>query len=79
MTSSLGRLLTPKALDPVTGAVHDRRGWHFYRELLSGRAELNVKGELIGIEILDASTYVRDTVLESAQAKMLSLSETKTA
>lgn len=34
-------------------------------------AELNEKGELIGIEILDASRFVRDSVLESAQAKML--------
>ncbi|HXG17923.1 MAG TPA: DUF2283 domain-containing protein [Methylomirabilota bacterium] len=34
-------------------------------------AELNEKGELIGIEILDASQFVRDFVLEVAQAKML--------
>ncbi len=33
--------------------------------------ELNDKGELIGIEILDASQFVRDFVLEVAQAKML--------
>lgn len=38
-------------------------------------AELNQKGELIGIEIIDASSYVRDAILESAQAKMLHLSE----
>lgn len=36
-------------------------------------AELNVKGELIGIEILEASTYVRDSILETAQARMLKL------
>ena len=35
--------------------------------------ELNEKGELIGIEILDASTFIRDSLLESAQAKMLNL------
>ncbi len=34
-------------------------------------AELNEKGELIGIEILNASTFVRDSILESVQAKML--------
>ena len=34
-------------------------------------AELNEKGELIGIEILDSSQFVRDFVLETAQAKML--------
>ena len=42
-------------------------------------AELNANGELIGIEILNASTYVRDAILESVQAKMLQLSEAKTA
>ena len=36
-------------------------------------AELNEKGELIGIEILNASTYVRDSLMEVAQAKMLHL------
>jgi uncharacterized protein YuzE len=34
-------------------------------------AELNEKGELIGIEILEASRFVRDSILEVAQAKML--------
>ncbi len=38
-------------------------------------AELNHKGELIGIEILDASTFLRDSLLESVQAKVLQLSE----
>ncbi len=36
-------------------------------------AELNEKGELIGIEILKASSYLRDTILESSQAKLLEL------
>jgi len=36
--------------------------------------ELNDRGELIGIEILNASAFVRDSILESAQAKMLNLS-----
>ncbi len=34
-------------------------------------AELNENGELIGIEILEASSFIRDSILESAQAKML--------
>ncbi len=38
-------------------------------------AELNEKGELIGIEIVDASIYVRDAILESVQAKIFHLSE----
>ena len=36
-------------------------------------AELNADGELIGIEILNASTFIRDSILEAAHAKMLSL------
>ncbi len=34
-------------------------------------AELNENGYLIGIEILQASSFIRDTILESAQAKMM--------
>ena len=36
-------------------------------------AELNAEGELIGIEILRASVFVRDSIMESAQAKMMQL------
>ncbi|MBI3014394.1 MAG: DUF2283 domain-containing protein [Candidatus Tectomicrobia bacterium] len=36
-------------------------------------AELNDKGELIGIEILNASTFVRDVIMEGVQAKVLNL------
>lgn len=36
-------------------------------------AELNEDGELIGIEILEASAFVRDSILDSVQAKMLKL------
>jgi uncharacterized protein YuzE len=42
-------------------------------------AELNDKGELIGIEILSASTFIRDSVLESVQAKVLDLTGAKVA
>ena len=38
-------------------------------------AELNSKRELIGIEILSASTFIRDSVIDSVQAKILKLSE----
>ena len=34
-------------------------------------AEVNNVGELIGIEILNASSFIRNSVLESVQAKML--------
>jgi uncharacterized protein YuzE len=42
-------------------------------------AELNAKGELIGIEILRASTFIRDSILETVQAKVLDLAEAKMA
>ncbi len=34
-------------------------------------AELNARGELIGVEILRASSFLRDSILESVQAKLL--------
>lgn len=36
-------------------------------------AELNAEGELIGVEIINASAYLRDSLLESVQAKLLNL------
>lgn len=36
-------------------------------------AELNAGNELIGVEILNASAFLRDAVLESVQAKTLQL------
>ncbi|MBF0117417.1 MAG: DUF2283 domain-containing protein [Desulfobacterales bacterium] len=36
-------------------------------------AELNSNGELIGIEILNASSFIRSSILESVQAKILNL------
>ena len=38
-------------------------------------AELNDKGELIGIEILEASSFIRDSIMESAQAKLLDITK----
>lgn len=38
-------------------------------------AEINEKGELIGIEIIEASSFIRDYILESSQAKILKLKE----
>ena len=34
-------------------------------------AELNEHGEVIGIEILEASSFLRDMILETAQVKLL--------
>ncbi len=36
-------------------------------------AELNRKGELIGIEVLNASIYLQDLLMETAQARLLNL------
>ena len=40
-------------------------------------AELNAEGGLIGVEILQASTFIRDLVMESVQAKVLDLARAK--
>lgn len=42
-------------------------------------AELNDQGELIGIEILSASAFIRDAVVDSVQARMLALAKAKTS
>jgi uncharacterized protein YuzE len=39
------------------------------------RVELNDKNELIGVEILEATAFLRDAVLESVQARTLQLLE----
>ena len=36
-------------------------------------AELDDHNEIIGVEILNASKYLRDNILESVQAKLLQL------
>ena len=33
--------------------------------------ELNSQGEMIGVEILEASHFIRDSIMESVQARML--------
>lgn len=41
--------------------------------------ELNDKNEMIGVEILNASAFLRDTLLDSIQAKTLQLIEAPAA
>lgn len=41
--------------------------------------ELNDKDEMIGVEILNASKFLRDAVLESIQAKTLRVLEAEAA
>lgn len=38
-------------------------------------AELNAHGELIGVEIVKASIFLRDFILESTQAKLMQLQQ----
>ena len=38
-------------------------------------AELNVDGDLIGIEILNACSFLRDSIMESTQARLLQLAD----
>lgn len=42
-------------------------------------AELDENGELIGVEIINASSFIRDSILESVQAKLLNLPRDKSA
>jgi uncharacterized protein YuzE len=42
-------------------------------------AELNANGDLIGVEILKASTFLRDSILETTQAKLLQLQHDQNA
>lgn len=41
--------------------------------------ELNANGELIGIEILNASRFIRDAVVESIQGRIMSLPDLQPA
>ncbi len=41
--------------------------------------ELNDQGEMIGIEILEASRFIRDSIMESVQAKILRVPELRPA
>ena len=42
-------------------------------------AELDAHGALIGIEILQASTFIRDSILETVQGKLLDLPRAESA
>jgi len=40
-------------------------------------AELNANGELIGVEIMKASIFLRDFILETTQAKLMNLKQAR--
>jgi len=56
--------------------LSDEEETHSVELSLNITAELNKKGELIGIEILNASTFVRDSIMETVQARILNLTNT---
>jgi uncharacterized protein YuzE len=37
--------------------------------------ELNRNGEIIGVEIIKASTFIRDSILDSSQIKLLQMTK----
>lgn len=41
--------------------------------------ELNATGELIGIEILEASNFIRDAIMDSIQGRVLQIPELQPA
>jgi uncharacterized protein YuzE len=42
-------------------------------------AEMNEKGELIGVEILNATAFLRDSIMETVQFKLLQQSNAPAA
>ena len=53
--------------------ITEEKEWNSVELSPNVTAELNKKGELIGIEILAASSFIRDSILEAVQAKVLNL------
>ena len=54
-------------------AISEEKEWSSVELSPNVTAELNQSGELIGIEILEASSFIRDSILEAVQAKVLDL------
>lgn len=53
--------------------LSDEEEWSSYEISPNITVELNKNKEIIGIEILQASSYLRDNLLESVQAKLFSV------
>jgi len=51
--------------------ISEEKEWNSVELSPNVTAELNQRGELIGIEILEASSFIRDSILETVQAKVL--------
>ena len=54
-------------------AISEEKEWSSVELSPNITAEINQRGELIGIEILEASSFIRDSILETVQAKILDL------
>jgi len=62
-----------KTEDILHLAISDEREFDSVEISPNITAELNDEGELIGIEIIQASSFLRDSILETTQAKLLQL------
>ena len=59
--------------------IADGAETHSLELSLNITVELNEQNELMGVEILHASAFLRDTVLESIQARTLQMLEARAA
>jgi uncharacterized protein YuzE len=62
-----------KENDVLHLVISEEEEWNSVELSPNVTAELNQRGELIGIEILEASSFIRDSILETVQAKVLDL------
>ncbi len=60
-----------KENDVLHLVISEEKEWKSVELSPNVTAELNQRGELIGIEILEASSFIRDSILEAVQAKVL--------
>ena len=69
------RMIYFKDEDVIHIAISDEKEVNSIELSPNITAEMNENGELIGIEIIEASSFIRDYILESSQAKILKLKE----
>jgi len=67
------RMIYFKDEDVIHIAISDEKEVNSIELSPNITAEMNEKGELIGLEIIEASSFIRDYILESVQAKILKL------
>ena len=62
-----------KEEDVLHVIISDDKEWNSVELSPNITVELNQYGELIGIEIAEASSFIRDSILEAVQGKILDL------